>query len=117
MEQQICLNFKIKTQDNCVQTNIIADSVIRKQQIEITGSFIVQEDKYWQVFIEIKNKTKHFPYNFPKNTEIARLYFLILIYHTEKQSRLYTSKKSNSEIQYIKYRVFNSTRCKKTLAK
>ena len=75
MEQQICLNFKIKTQDNCVQTYIIADSVIRKQQIEITGSFIVQEDKYWQVFIEIKNKTKHFPYNFPKNTEIARLYF------------------------------------------
>ena len=48
MEQQICLNFKIKTQDNCVQTYIIADSVIGKYPIKITGSFIVQKDKYWR---------------------------------------------------------------------
>ena len=37
---------------------MITDSIIGKHPIEITGSFIVQEDKYWQAFIEIKNKTK-----------------------------------------------------------
>ena len=69
------MNFKIKTQDNCVQPYIIADSVIGKHPIEVTGSFVVQENKYWQTFIEINIKRKHFTHNFPKNTETARLYF------------------------------------------
>ena len=79
-QQTACLNFKIKTQDSYVQPYIIADSIIGKYPVKITGSFIVQKDKYWQAFIEIKNKTKRFTYNFPKNTEIARLYFLDLSY-------------------------------------
>ena len=47
-QQTVCLNFKIKTQDNYVQHYIIADSIIGKYPIKITGSFIVQKDKYWR---------------------------------------------------------------------
>ena len=64
----------------------MADSIIGKNLIEITGSFIIQEGKYWQKFIEIKNKTKHFTYNFPKNTEIARLFFFNLSFGETIQS-------------------------------
>ena len=47
-QQTVCLNFKIKTQDNCVQPYIIADSIIRKHSIIIAGSLIGQENEYWQ---------------------------------------------------------------------
>ena len=46
-QQTACLNFKIKTQGNSAQPYIITDSIMGEHPIEITGSFIVQEDKYW----------------------------------------------------------------------
>ena len=55
----------------------------------MTESFIAQEDNYLQPFIEIKNNKEHFTYNFPKIAELPD--FIFLIYHTQKQSREYTS--------------------------
>lgn len=63
--------------------------MISKHPIEMTESFIAQEDNYLQPFIEIKNNTEHFTYNFPKIAELPD--FIFLIYHTQKQSREYTS--------------------------
>ena len=66
--------------------------MISKHPIEMTESFIAQEDNYLQPFIEKKNNTEHFTYNFPKIAVIARLYFFNLSYE-ETIQRIYKLEK------------------------
>ena len=68
------LNFKIKLPEN-IKSHIISNTSLTQQQLEITGIFLPTGDIYKEVIIKLINKTQFFSFKFPKNTEIARLYF------------------------------------------
>ena len=61
------LNFKIIVPEN-ITSHIISNTLLKQQQLEITS-------KYKEATIKLINKTQLFSFKFPKNTEIARLYF------------------------------------------
>ena len=68
------LNFKIKVPEN-ITSHIISNTLLKQQQLEITGKFLPTDSRYKEVIIKLINKKQFFRFNFPKNTEIARLYF------------------------------------------
>ena len=72
----IDLNFKIKVPDENL-SKIISDTLLKHETLDITGEFTVTKSKYKKVVIKLLNKTKYCSYNFPKNTDIARLYVFI----------------------------------------
>ena len=70
------LNFKIKVPEN-ITSHIISNTLLKQQQLEITGKFLPTDSRYKEVIIKLINKTQFFSFKFPKDTEIARLYFLL----------------------------------------
>ena len=68
------LNFKIKVPEN-ITSHIISNTLLKQQQLEITGKFLPTDSRYKEVIIKLINKTQFFSFKFPKNTEIVRLYF------------------------------------------
>ena len=56
-------------------SHIISNTLLKQQQLEITGKFLPTDSRYKEVIIKLINKKQFFRFNFPKNTEIARLYF------------------------------------------
>ena len=70
------LNFKIKVPEN-ITSHIISNTLLKQQQLEITGKFLPTDSRYKEVIIKLINKTQFFSFKFPKDTEIAILYFLL----------------------------------------
>ena len=68
------LNFKIKVPEN-IMSHIIWNTLLKQQQFEITGKILPTDSRYKEVIIKLINKTQFFSFKFPKNIEIARLYF------------------------------------------
>ena len=58
-------------------SHIISNTLLKQQQLEITCKFLPTDSRYKEVIIKLINKTQFFSFNFPKNTEITRLYFLL----------------------------------------
>ena len=73
-QKQINLNFQIKVPDNIVH-QIISTTLLQKQPVEICGEILTTNSKYKKVILKLINKTSCSTFKFPKNTEIARLYF------------------------------------------
>ena len=67
------LNFKIKVPDN-ITSHIIPNTLLKQQQLEITGKFFPTDGIYKEVILKLINKTRYFSFKFPKNMEIERLY-------------------------------------------
>ena len=74
-QKQINLNFQIKVLDNIIH-QIISTTRHQKQPVEIWGEFLTTNSKYKEIILKLINKTSCFTFKFPKNTEIARSYFL-----------------------------------------
>ena len=70
----IHLNFKIKVPENSM-SHIISNALLKQQQLEITGKFLPAGSRYIIFIIKLINNMQFFSFKFPKNTEIARLYF------------------------------------------
>ena len=87
--KHINLNFKIKLPDNVV-SHIVSNTLLNKQPLEITGKFIQTANRYKEIIIKLVNKTEHFSFKFPNNTEIARLYLF-----TTPREKNYTIYKQN----------------------
>ena len=68
------LNFKIKVPEN-IASHIIWNTLLKQQQFEITGKFLPTDSTYKEIIIKFIKKKQFFSFKFPKNTEIARLYF------------------------------------------
>ena len=64
----------IKVPEN-ITSHIVSNTLLRQQQLEITGKFLPTDSRYKEVIIKLISKTYFFNFKFPKNTEIARLYF------------------------------------------
>ena len=73
-QEKINLNFQIKVPGNIVH-QVISTALLQKQPVEICGEFLTTNIKYKEVILKLINKTNCFTFKFPKNTEIARLYF------------------------------------------
>ena len=71
---QINLNFQIKVPGNIIH-QIISTTLLQKQPVEICSEFLATNSKYKEVILKLINKTSCFIFKFPKNTEIATLYF------------------------------------------
>ena len=72
--RQINLNFQIKVPGNIIH-QIISTTLLQKQPVEICSEFLATNSKYKEVILKLINKTSCFIFKFPKNTEIATLYF------------------------------------------
>ena len=59
----------MKLPDN-ITSNIISNTLLKQQQVKITGRFLPTDGRYKEVI----NKTISFSFIFPRNTEISRLY-------------------------------------------
>ena len=68
------LNFKTKVSEN-ITSHIISNTLLKKQQLEITGKYLPTDSRYKEVIIKLINKTQFFSFKFPENTETARLHF------------------------------------------
>ena len=68
------LNFQIKVPEN-ITSHFISNTLLKQQQLEITGKFFPTDSRYKEVVIKFINKTQFFSFKFPKNTDIARLCF------------------------------------------
>ena len=68
------LNFKIQVPEN-ITSHYISNTLLKQQQLEITGKFLPTDSRYKEVIFKLNNKTQFFSFKFPKNTEIARLCF------------------------------------------
>ena len=68
------LNFKIKMPQN-IRSHIISNTLLKQQQLEITGRFLPTDSRYKEVISKLIHKTQLFSFKFPKNTKIARLHF------------------------------------------
>ena len=55
-----------------IASDIISNALLK---LETTGQFLPTDSRYKEVIIKLINKKQFFRFNFPKNTEIARLYF------------------------------------------
>ena len=66
-----------------ITSHIISNTLLKQQQLEITGKFLPTDSRYREVIIKLINKTQFFTFKFPKHTEMARLYFLL---HQAKNS-------------------------------
>ena len=62
----------IKVPEN-ITSHIVSNTLLRQQQLEITGKFLPTDSRYKEVIINLINKTQFFSFKFPKNAEIARL--------------------------------------------
>ena len=58
-----------------ITSHIIPNTLLKRQQLEITGKFLPTDSRYKEVIMNLINKAQFFSFKFPKNTEIARLYF------------------------------------------
>ena len=56
-----------------ITSHIVSNTLLRQQQLEITGKFLLTDSIYKEVIINLINKTQFFSFKFPKNAEIARL--------------------------------------------
>ena len=68
------LNFKIKVPEK-ITSHIISNTLLSQQQLEITGKFLPTDSRHKEVIMKLINKTQFFSFKFPKNTEVARVYF------------------------------------------
>ena len=68
------LNFQTKVPEN-ITSHIISNTLLKKQQLEITGKYLPTDSRYKEVIIKLINKTQFFSFKFPENTETARLHF------------------------------------------
>ena len=73
-QKQINLDFQIKVPDNIIH-QVISTTLLKKQPVKICGEFLTTSSKYKEVSVKLINKTNCFTFKFPKNTEIARLYY------------------------------------------
>ena len=67
------LNFKMKVPEN-ITSHIISNTLLKQQQLEITGKFLPTESRCKEVIIKLINKTQFFSFKFSKITEMTRLY-------------------------------------------
>ena len=67
------LNFKIKVPEN-ITSHIISNTLLKQQQLEITGKFLPTGSRCKEVIIKLINKTQFFSFKFSKITEMTRLY-------------------------------------------
>ena len=82
------LNLKLKVPDEN-PSQIISETLLKHETLDITGEFIVTNSKYKKVVLKRLSKTKYCSYNFPKNTEIAGLYvFFCIIAPREKMQKV-----------------------------
>ena len=51
------LNFKIKVPEN-ITSHIISNTLLKQQQLEITGKFLPTDSTYKEVVFKLINKTK-----------------------------------------------------------
>ena len=51
------LNFKIKVPEN-ITSHIISNTLLKQQQLEITGKFLPTDSRYKEVIIKLINKTQ-----------------------------------------------------------
>ena len=58
-----------------ITSHIISNTLLRQQQLEITGKFLPTDSRHKEVIMKLINKTQFFSFKFPKNTEVARVYF------------------------------------------
>ena len=66
--------LEIKVPEN-ITSHIVSNTLLKQQQLEITGKFLPTDSRYKVVIIKRINKTKFFSFKFPKNIEIARFCF------------------------------------------
>ena len=76
------------------QYNLVNLNLLKQQQLEITGKFLLTDSRYKEVIIKLIDKTQSFSFKFPKNTEIARLYFFTspgekLIHYTNLRNKIW----------------------------
>ena len=57
------LNFKIKVPEN-IRSHIISNALLKQQQLEITGKFLLTDSRYKEVIIKRINKTQFFSLKF-----------------------------------------------------
>ena len=74
-QKQVNLHFQIKVPGNIIH-QLISNTLLQKRQVEIYSGLLTRNNKYKEFILKIINKSNCFPFKFPKNTEIARLYFL-----------------------------------------
>ena len=67
------LNFKIKVPEN-ITSHIISNTLLKQQQLEITGKFLPTDSRCKEVIIKLINKAQFFSFKFSKITEMTRLY-------------------------------------------
>ena len=87
------LNFKTKVPEN-ITSHIISNTLLKQQQLEIAAKFLLTDSRYKEVIIQLINKTQSLSLKFPKNTEIARLYFFTspgekLIHYTNLRNKIW----------------------------
>ena len=58
-----------------IASHIISSALLKQQQLEITGKFLATDSRYNKVIVKLIKKTQFLSFKFPKNTEIAILYF------------------------------------------
>ena len=73
-QKQVNLHFQIKVPGNIIH-QLISNTLLQKRQVEIYSGLLTRNNKYKEFILKIINKSNCFPFKFPKNTEIARLYF------------------------------------------
>ena len=73
-QKQVNLHFQIKVPGNIIH-QLISNTLLQKRQVEIYSELLTRNNKYKEFILKIINKSNCFPFKFPKNTEIARLYF------------------------------------------
>ena len=73
-QKQVKLHFQIKVPGNIIH-QLISNTLLQKRQVEIYSGLLTRNNKYKEFILKIINKSNCFPFKFPKNTEIARLYF------------------------------------------
>ena len=83
----------IKVPEN-ITSYIISNTLLKQQQLEVTGKFLATNSGYKEVINKLINKTQFFSFKFPKNTEVIRLYFVTspgkkLIYYTNLRNKIW----------------------------
>ena len=76
------LNFKIKVPEN-ITSHIISNTLLKQQQLEITGKFLPTDSRYKEVIIKLINKAQFLSFKFPKKKKKTQDY-IFLLYQAKK---------------------------------
>ena len=71
-----------------ITSHTISNTLLKQQQLEVTGKFLPTDSRHKEVIIKLINKAQFLSFKFPKNTEISRFCFF-----TSPGKKIHTSFK------------------------